>query len=105
MLKKHIPANAMPESLNCDFELAAINAFRKTFGLDKDIHGCFFHLSQALYESKSRHRIERNLGFRSLFGMYSSVSKMTYQERITKSRVGITKYKPKVANTSPSKQA
>lgn len=55
MLKKHAPVNAQPESLNCDFELAAINAFRKTFGFDKDIHGCFFHLSQALYRRVQKH--------------------------------------------------
>ena len=48
MLKKSIKQDCRPVSLNCDFELAAINAFQKSYGSHTHIYGCFFHLSQAL---------------------------------------------------------
>ncbi|CAF0740712.1 unnamed protein product [Brachionus calyciflorus] len=38
---------SVPDSINCDFEMAAINAAKKVFGCN--IHGCYFHLSQSLY--------------------------------------------------------
>jgi hypothetical protein len=41
---------ATPESLNCDFELAAINAVNKVYKENEvKIYGCFFHFSQALF--------------------------------------------------------
>jgi hypothetical protein len=55
MLQRHMSPDSVPDSLNCDFELSAINAFRKTFGVEKKIYGCFFHLSQALYRRVNRH--------------------------------------------------
>lgn len=36
-----------PNSVNCDFELAAINAARLVF--ECEIYGCFFHLSQSFW--------------------------------------------------------
>lgn len=46
LIKKHVTNN--PRFVNCDFEKAAINAFKKVFQCE-EIHGCFFHLSQAWY--------------------------------------------------------
>lgn len=55
MLQRHMSPDSVPDSLNCDFELSAINAFRKTFGVEKKIYGYFFHLSQALYRRVNKH--------------------------------------------------
>ncbi len=53
MLKE---ALAIPDSLNCDFELAAINAFKKVFKeKEVKIYGCFFHFSQSLFRRVQTH--------------------------------------------------
>ncbi len=47
---------ATPDSLNCDFELAAINAFKKNW-IEKqvDIHVCYFHFSHSLFRRVQTH--------------------------------------------------
>lgn len=61
----------MPHSLNCDFELAVINAFRKVFRrAEVKIYGCFFHFSQALFRRvQTRGHVKRwwNEDFRLAF--------------------------------------
>lgn len=46
LIKHHLTST--PKFVNCDFELAAINAVRMI--LQCDIGGCFFHFSQAIYK-------------------------------------------------------
>ena len=42
-----------PTTVITDFEKAAINAVKSTFGDDVQIQGCFYHLSQATWRKKS----------------------------------------------------
>ena len=46
LLKDKVSQN--PTSVNCDFEKAVMNAFQNIFKCE--IHGCFFHLSQAWHK-------------------------------------------------------
>ncbi len=47
---------AIPDSLNCDFELAAINALKKVYKeKEVKIYGCFFHFSQSLFRRVQTH--------------------------------------------------
>ncbi|RNA32841.1 hypothetical protein BpHYR1_042735 [Brachionus plicatilis] len=60
--------------LNCDFEKAAINAFRLVFKCE--IHGCFLHLSQAWFK-RINEKIKEwnsNESFRSTFRKLQSLA-------------------------------
>lgn len=57
---KQLASDANPESVSCDFELAAIQAIKDVF-TSVHIHGCFFHLSQNMQRHLS------NIGLRQAY--------------------------------------
>ncbi|CAF0921692.1 unnamed protein product [Brachionus calyciflorus] len=59
MLKQHLIN--FPKSINCDFELDAINAAISVFGNELNVYGCYFHYSQSLIR-----RFQKNC-FQELF--------------------------------------
>lgn len=51
--------NLRPQSIMCDFEVAAMNAFEEAFPTAA-LHGCLFHMSQNVYKHVQEHGL-RNL--------------------------------------------
>lgn len=70
-LKELVP-DLSPEKISCDFELAAINAFKDAFP-EAEILGCLFHLAKNL---------RKHLGSHHLMGRYKNDANFALQSRM-----------------------
>lgn len=69
---KDVEENLNPRKISCDFELAAITAFKDAFP-NAEILGCFFHLTKNL---------KKHLGEHHLIGRYNNDADFALQARM-----------------------
>ncbi|CAF0985761.1 unnamed protein product [Brachionus calyciflorus] len=82
MVKSNL--NNSPNSINMDFEKAAMNAAQEIFKCK--IHGCFFHLSQSLFRRVQRNSLKEyslNDKFRYSFKLVQSLAFLPIQDVVT----------------------